>query len=146
MKLSKCIFAQQELRYLGHIISSARVATDPKKVKIIEQWPTPVTVKELCSFLGMAGYYRKFACHFGLISKPITNLLKKGELFVWTRITEEAFQTLKHALVSVPVLALPNFAKPFEKETDVSDKGIGAVLQQGGHPIAYVSKALGVKS
>lgn len=131
---------------MGHVISSARVATDPTKVQIIEQWPPPTSVKELRSSLGMAGYYRKFVKHFGLISKPLTNLLKKGELFVWTSITEEAFQTLKQALMTTPVLALPNFAKPFGIETDASDLGIGAVLQQQGHPIAFVSKALGIKS
>lgn len=143
VKLSKCFFAQQELRYLGHVISASGVSTDPRKVQIIENWPTPTSVKELRSFLGMAEYYRKFVKNFGLISKPLTNLLKKGELFIWTSITEEAFQTLKLALVSAPVLAMPDFTKQFVIGTDASDLGIGAVLQQEGHPVAYVSKALG---
>jgi len=103
-------------------------------------------VKELRSFLGMAGYYRKYVKNFGLLAKPLTNLLKKGVIYVWNAKTEASFQTLKTSLMAAPVLALPNFSKSFELETDASDKGIGAVLQQDGHPIAYVSKALGPKA
>lgn len=106
-----------------HVISAAGVSTDPKKVEIIRKWPTPSSVKDIRSFLGMACYYRKFLRSFGLISKPLTNLLKKGELFVWTSVTEEAFQTLKQALISAPVLAMPNFSKPFTVETDALDFG-----------------------
>lgn len=146
VKLSKCFFAKQELSYLGHIISAVGVSTDPKKVQIIAQWPTPSSVKDLRSFLGMAGYYRKFVKNFRLISKPLTNMLRKGELFIWTPTTKEAFQTLIQALISTPVLAMPDFSKQFIIETDASELGIGAVLQQNGHPVAYVSKALGVKS
>jgi hypothetical protein len=76
---------------LGHVISSAGVSTDSKKIQIIVDWPVPRNVKELRNFLGMAGYYRKFIKSFGLISKPLTNLLKKGELFVWTSEIEESF-------------------------------------------------------
>lgn len=94
----------------------------------------------------MAGYYKKFVPNFGLISKPLTNLLRKDTLFVWTPTTEASFQTLKKALTSTPVLAIPNFEKTFTVETDASAKGIGAVLQQQGHPIAFVSKALGLKA
>jgi len=92
------------------------------------------------------GYYRRFVSQFGLLCKPLTTLLKKGTLFVWTSQTEAAFQALKKALISAPVLALPDFNLPFIIETDASAKGIGAVLQQQGHPIAYVSKELGVKA
>jgi hypothetical protein len=94
----------------------------------------------------MAGYYRKFVRHFGLLSKPLTNFLKKGVLFTWTSETQAAFEALKQALVSTPVLQLPNFTKPFVIETDASEKGVGAILQQEGHPLAYVSKALSHKS
>jgi len=103
-------------------------------------------VKELRSFLGLAGYYRRFVRHFGIISKPLTNLLKKNSLFIWTSDHTRAFQALKSALCKSPVLALPNFAKPFTIETDASDVGVGAVLMQDGHPLAYFSKALGPKS
>jgi hypothetical protein len=81
-----------------------------------------------------------------LISKPLTNLLKKGTLFIWTPNTETAFQALKNALVTAPVLALPNFSLPFTIEIDASDKGIGAVLQQQGHPIAFVNNPLWIKA
>ena len=94
----------------------------------------------------MAGYYRRFVNHFELIAKPLTELLKKGQLFVWSEYHEQAFQSLKKALTYAPVLALPNFDKPFVVETDASDKVVSAVLQQDGHPIAYVSKALGPKN
>jgi len=94
----------------------------------------------------MEGYYRKFVRHFGLICKTLTNLLCKGEQYVWTATHEDSFQALKQALISAPVLALPNFSKPFVLETDASDKGIGAVLQQDGHPIAFVRKSLGPKA
>jgi hypothetical protein len=122
------------------------VATHPSKIETISNWLTPTNVKELRSFLGMTGYYRRFVAQFGLISKPLTNLLRKGNLFVWTSETETTFQTLKKTLISALVLALPNFSIPFVVETDASAKGIGAVLQQQGHPIAYVSKALGPKA
>ena len=94
----------------------------------------------------MSGYYRKFIAQYGIICKPLTNLLKKGALFVWTSETETAFQALKQALISAPVLALPDFSKEFFIETDASNKGIGAVLVQDGHPLAYVSRALGPKN
>lgn len=83
VKLSKCSFAKQELSYLGHVISHKGVATDPSKVDIIQQWPTRSNAKEVRSFLGLAGYYRKFVRNFGIVSKPLTNLLKKGPVFVW---------------------------------------------------------------
>lgn len=94
----------------------------------------------------MEGYYKKYVKNFGLLLKHLTNLLKKGEIYVWTSEAEASFHTLKNALMTVPVLALPNFSKPFEIETDASDKGIGAVLQQEGHHIAYISRALGPKA
>lgn len=128
VKLAKCSFAKQQLTYLGHIVSANGVATDPSKIKIVEDWPQPQNVKELRSFLGMVGYYRKFVPHFGLISKPLTDLLRKGTLFVWTAATETSFQTLKQALKSAPILAMPNFDLPFTIETDASAKGIGYVL------------------
>jgi hypothetical protein len=83
--------------------------------------------------------------HFGIISQPLNNLLK-GSLFIWTAVHEKAFQTLKQALMTTPILALLDFSKPFIIETDVSEMGIGAMLMQGGHPLAFLCKALGPKS
>lgn len=81
-----------------------------------------------------------------MIARPLTNLLKKGVIFVWTHIHDIAFKALKQSLTTTPVLALPNFSKPFVIETNASNMGIGAVLLQDGHPLAFVSKTLGVKN
>nr|XP_020161515.1 uncharacterized protein LOC109746825 [Aegilops tauschii subsp. strangulata] len=143
VKMSKCAFAQQEIAYLGHVISAQGVSTDPAKITVVQQYPTPTNVKEVRGFLGLSGYYRKFIKHYGIIAKPLTELLKKGMPFVWTSVTEEAFVVLKQALTSAPVLDVPDFSKPFTVETDACEYGIGAVLMQQGHPLAFVSKALG---
>jgi len=140
LKRSKCAFAQNNIEYLGHVISSKGVSTEPSKILAVQNWPTPTSTKDLRGFLGLTGYYREFIKHYGMISKPLTLLLKKGTPFIWTPTTAEAFHLLKQALVQAPVLALPDFTKPFVLETDASDLGFGAVLMQEGHPIAYLSK------
>jgi len=132
VKMSKCHFAQRQLRYLGRVISEDGVATDPDKINAVLHWPVPQSVKELRSFLGLAGYYRRFVKHFGIISKPLTNLLRKGEVHVWTDIQDKAFSALKQSPTTALVLALPDFSRPFAVETDASGTGIGAVLMQGG--------------
>jgi hypothetical protein len=109
VKLSKCTFAQQKLTYLGHIISADGIATDPSKIAAVQSWPLPESVKDVRSFLGLAGYYRKFVKNFVVIAKPLTNLLKKHVMFVWTQEHTDAFHALKHSLVSAPVLAMPDF-------------------------------------
>jgi hypothetical protein len=128
IKLSKCSFARQQISYLGHVVSHQGVATHPAKIDVVTSWPTPTNCKELRGFLGLAGYYRKFVRHFGILAKPLTTLLKKHTLFVWTNEHDQAFQALKSALSFASVLALPNFTRPFALETDASGTGIGAVL------------------
>jgi hypothetical protein len=146
IKLSKCSFAQRSIHYLGHVISGAGVATDPQKVEAIANWPTPKNSKELRSFLGLAGYYRKFVRYFGVIAKPLTELLKKNVLFIWTSAHDNSFKALQSALCNSPVLQLPDFSKPFSIETDASGTGVGAVLLQDNHPLDFLNKALGPKS
>lgn len=139
-----CAFAIDKVEYLGHFISGQGVETDPEKVAAVEKWPVPKNVKELRSFLRLAGYYRKLVKGYACISRPLTNLLKKGE-FCWSDEANYAFEALKKVLSSAPALALTDFSKQFEIETDASNGGIGAVLMQGGHPLAFLSKALGPK-
>lgn len=145
-KMSKCEFAQRRIAYLGHVISADGVSTDQSKIEAIRTWSVPTTLKELRGFLSLSGYYRKFIKRYAIISQPLTALLKKGTLFVWTEAAEIAFQTLKTALMTAPVLALPDYTVQFVVETDACDSGIGAVLSQKGHPLAFVSRALGPRN
>lgn len=146
VKRSKCAFTQRRIAYLGHVISCDGVATDESKIESVLNCPTPVNLKELREFLGLSGYYKKFIHHYAVVSQPLTALLKKGALFVWSPATEIAFQTLKNALISAAVLALPEFKKQFTIESDACDVGIGAVLSQQVHPVAFVSRALGPRN
>lgn len=145
LKRSKCVFGKTELSYLGHIISQQGVAADPSKTEAMKKWPTPTSISELRGFLGLTGYYRRFVKNYGIIAKPLTRLLQQ-KLFVWTPEAEEAFCTLKQAMITTPVLALPHFSEPFEVERDACAVGIGAVLMQNHKPVAYLSKALSTKN
>ena len=126
--------------------NSTGVSSDLEKVSKVAKWPTPMNCKDVKSFLGMVGYYRKFITHFGILARPLFNLLKKHVSFVWTTETNTSFEILKQSLIEAPVLKLPKFTKTFVVDTDACDTGVGAVLQQDGHPIAYMSKALGPKN
>ena len=108
LKQSKCSFAQSQLEYLGHIISANGVATDPQKITTMVHWPTPTTFMELRAFLGLTGYYRKFVKGYGIIAKPLTNLLRNKQ-FRWNPKAQTAFDELKIAMSHTPVLTLPNF-------------------------------------
>lgn len=140
-KESKCEFATERVEYLGHYIEKRGISTDPNKVKAVAEWPQPKSVKQLRGFLGLAGYYRRFVKDFGTIARPLTTLTKK-EGFSWCPEADDSFGGLKNALCKAPVLALPRFDKPFVVETDASGSGIGAVLMQEGHPVAYISRHL----
>jgi hypothetical protein len=129
LKQSKCDFGGSEVEYLGHLVGKDGVKVDPKKIEAMQHWPHPKTLKSLCGFWGLTGYYRKFVKNYGNIATPLTALLKKNS-FTWTPTTSQAFQTLKMAMCTTPVLALPNFTKTFVLECVASGKGISVVLIQ----------------
>ncbi|WVZ71224.1 hypothetical protein U9M48_019836 [Paspalum notatum var. saurae] len=138
-KFSKCAFWLKELAFLGHILSAKGVAVDPSKVEDVLNWKQPQTVTEIRSFLGLAGYYRRFIKDFSKIAKPMTALTQKNAKFAWSPKCEEAFGTLKKLLTSAPVLAQPDITKPFDVYCDASGSGLGCVLMQEGRVIAYAS-------
>jgi len=108
------------------------------------RWPVPATMTDLRAFLGLTGYYRKFVKYYGQITKPLTDILRMKH-FLWNPSAQTAFDNLKIAMTTTPVLALPNFQETFIVETNACQDGIGAVLMQKGQPIAFLSKALGEK-
>jgi hypothetical protein len=111
-------------------------------VKDFLEWKPPTTVSEVRSFLGLAGYYRRFIPNFSKITKPITELLKMGNKYVWSEACDEAFELLKKLLTTSHVLAQPNTAKPFDVYCDASGTGLGGVLMQEGRVISYSSRQL----
>eukprot|EP00798_Chlamydomonas_sp_ICE-L_P006677 gene6677-biopygen1870 len=141
-KLSKCTFNQSEVKFLGHIIGRDGVKVNPKKVATVRDWPTPRHAKHVQQFLGLTNYFRKFIQGYSSMAAPLSDLTKlKGNFGdKWTTAHSSAFEGLKTALTSAPVLMLPDFDKPFEVISDASLLGKGAVLLQDKHPVAYSSK------
>ena len=143
----KCNLFQNELPFLGHIITAEGISPDPSTVERVKNFSQPRTVKQLRSFLGLAGYYRKFIKGFSQIASPLFKLLRNNITFVWTQEQEKAFQELKHKLTSVPILIYPDFTRKFYLYTDASDNELGAVLAQRDadgkeRVIAYASVTL----
>ena len=147
LKPSKCHFISQSVEYLGHLITPQGISPNPNQVSAIKEFPTPKSLKEVRQFLGLASYYRRFICGFATIAHSLHSLTQKDAIFQWSPECQQAFQQLKDALISPPVLAYPNFSTSFTLETDASIKGLDAVLSQlqdDGclHPVAYASRSL----
>ena len=130
LKPTKCCFFQTEVRYLGHIISREGVATDPDKTDKVTEWPVPMCKREVQRFLGFANYYRRFIRDFAQLARPLYRLTEETAPFKWSDDCQESFNTLRECLSSAPVLAYPDFNRPFILDTDASDIGIGGVLSQ----------------
>ena len=149
LKLSKCYFCQTHFDYLGHVVSSEGISTDPKKIACIKDSKPPTNQDEVHSWLGLIGYYRRFVHNYSKISEPIRRLKKKSEPFVWEKEQQDAFECLIEKLTTAPILCFPDFDKPFLLQVDASRQGIGAVLAQVGtdgneHVCAYASNSLNV--
>ena len=138
----KCEFLRPELEYLGHVITKDGVKPNPKKLEAVMNFKRPSNVTEVKSFLGLAGYYRKFIQNFSSKAKQLTELTKDKTTFYWTSECEKSFKILKNELCSSPVLRYPDYKKEFTLTTDASNKGLGAVLSQEGHPCYYISRTL----
>jgi len=130
LKPSKCCSMQTRVTFLGHIVSGEGLATDPEKIQLVKDWPTPTTLRHVRCFLGLTGYYRKFLKDYAKTATPLTSLMKKDHRFIWTQGCQMAFDTLKQALLSPPVLALPNDVDTFILDTDAAEDSIGCVLSQ----------------
>ena len=124
VKRKKCSISTQEVNYLGHIISATGVAADPKKIHAMTDWTQPKTTRALRGFLGLTGYYRKFIQDYGTIARPLTQILKKGQ-FGWSEEATTTFQRPKQAMITTPVLRLPNFEQPFIVECDACGTALG---------------------
>ncbi|XP_059066161.1 uncharacterized mitochondrial protein AtMg00860-like [Cryptomeria japonica] len=138
-KLSKCEFGLREVLYLGHVISVDGVKVHEEKIQAIRDWPHPHNITKLRGFLGLCAYYRRFVRGFSHLAAPLTDLTKKG-VFRWIEQAQGVFDRLKEVMSTCPVLALPDFSQPFVLECDASGLGIGVVLMQNRHPIAYESR------
>lgn len=142
----KCRFLRREVIYLGHLISDKGVSPDPTKTDAVRNWPRPMNAKDIKSFMGTVGYFRRFIDKFSDIAKPLTSLLKKDVKFQWNEKCEAAFNELKNKLISAPILQYINFDKNLFLKTDASGTGISAILTQGtldnDLPVAFISRTL----
>uniref|UniRef100_A0A8C1RNS1 Gypsy retrotransposon integrase-like protein 1 n=1 Tax=Cyprinus carpio TaxID=7962 RepID=A0A8C1RNS1_CYPCA len=149
LKAEKCSFHQPSVQFLGYNINSSGIRMDEGKVNAVRDWPIPTTIKELQRFLGFANFYRRFIQNYSAITSPLTSLLRnKPKSLSWTPAATEAFNSLKKAFTTAPLLVHPDPNRPFVVEVDASTTGVGAVLsqQQGNpsrlHPCAFFSRKL----
>ena len=141
-KFSKRDFYKDKIQYLGHVISKEGISVDPNKIKAIIDWPLPKDITDVRSFMEITGYYRKFIEGFSKIANPITSLQKKGKKFVWDQKCKDSFNKLKGLLTTAPILKIAYPDKEFIICIDACNEGLGGVLTQEGHVIAYESRKL----
>jgi hypothetical protein len=141
-KLSKCEFWMKQVAFLGHIISKGGISMDPSKVQDVLSWNAPTSVGDIRSFLGLARYYQRFIKGFSKISKPMTELLNKDKKFELMSTCEASFQELKKRLTTTLILVMLDMEKPFSIYCDAFGHGLGCVLMQDGHVVAYASRQL----
>ena len=130
LKPSKCVLFAEKTLYLEHVISAQGVSCDPQKIEAVQKWTAPRTVKQVRSFVGTVGHYKRFIKNFAGICKPLHDLTKKNAKFVWSDECEQAFQTLRNCLITAPVMAYPRDEGLYILDTDASATAIGAVLSQ----------------
>ena len=140
--MDKCDFWLKEVTFLGHVVSSKGIFVDPQKVEAVLRWERPTTVTEIRSFLGLAGYYRRFIEGFSMIATPLTRLRWKNIRWEWSKECDESFQELKRRLTTAPILILPSGTEGFVVYSDASRKGLGCVLMQHGKVVAYASRQM----
>jgi hypothetical protein len=140
--LEKCTLCTDRVAFLGYVVTPQGIEVDETKIEAIKSLPIPATLTQLWSFLGLAGFYRRFMRDFNTTAAPLNDLMKKGVLFYWGAAQEHSFNTLIDNLTHAPLLQVPDFGKTFELESDASGIEIGGVLLQEGKPIAYFSEKL----
>ena len=141
-KLSKCDFWLKEVSLLGHIVSAEGIRVNLVKIEAIMNWKPPQHVTEVRSFLGLAGYYRRFVQGFSVITSSLARLLRKGVKFEWDDKCQSSFERLKEILVEAPVLIQPTSSRDYTMYSDASRRGLGCVLMQDGKVVAYASRQL----
>ena len=146
LKLKKCTFLATELKVLGYVVSAGGISPNPDKIAAVQNFPIPLSVRELQSFLGLCSYYRRFIKGFAGLARPLTNLTKSNQPFSWGEEQQHSFEALKERLLTPPILAHPNYELPFEIHTDASGYGVGAILVQRQdnqeRVISYVSRLM----
>jgi hypothetical protein len=141
--LSNCEIWLKQVAFLGHVISKGGINAHPSKIQDVLSWKAPTSVGAIQSFLGLAGYYLRFIEGFSMIRKPMTELLEKDKKFEWTPACKASFQELKKRVTTALILVMPDMEKTFSIYCGVSGQGLGCVLMQDGHVVAYASRQIG---